>query len=219
LQWVGAIIIAPIFFMDIESLWHKALKDTEIIRARVQSLNAESSTSVPYVILSESSINSGDTVVRTGEIQVDKPSLLIPPHNPQFSGFDFEKDTGVSDHSVVNFLLIRGVTLPSLRYDNRTVSLEIYEGRMTEHCVCAYTSGTMQYEQRCTRHSWSAYPSSTRAARDLASGARTCRRHRRAANVAQRAWRRDAEPAETAQDREGALCERREPDAGRRDSE
>jgi len=123
--------------MDIEKYWHKALKDTEILRSRIQNLNAESSTRVPYVLLCESSINAGDTVVRKGEIFVDKPSLVVPPLNPQFQGFDFEKDTGVSENSVVNFLLIRGVSLPSLRYDNRTVSLDVYEGRMTE-CIRHY---------------------------------------------------------------------------------
>lgn len=118
--------------MNIEDLWHKALKDTEIIRSRVQSLNADSVTHVPYIFLSESSINSADTVVRQGELLIDKPSLLVPPLNPQFSGFDFEKDTGLSENSVINFLLVRGVTLPSLRYDNKTSRMDIFEGRLSE---------------------------------------------------------------------------------------
>ena len=78
--------------MDIEQSWTKALKNTEIIRARVQALLTHSETLVPYVLLSESSINLGDTVVRKGEVMVQKPSLFIPPHNPQFNGFEFGDD-------------------------------------------------------------------------------------------------------------------------------
>ena len=135
--------------MDLENIWAKALKDTEILRARVQSLSVESSTSVPYILLSESSINTNDTVVRRGEILVEKPLLMIPPHNPQLMGFDFEKDTGVSDNSIVNFLLIRGIALPSLRYDNRTMTLDIYEGSMSE-CIRHYQDSLQRVENTTT---------------------------------------------------------------------
>jgi len=118
--------------MDFEQMWSKALKHTEIIRSRVQSLSMVGETNVPYLLLSESSINLGDTVVRKGEVLVQKPSLFIPPNNPQFQGFDFDKEEeAIDQNSLINFLIVRGISLPSLRYDNRTSSLDIYEGKLS----------------------------------------------------------------------------------------
>ena len=119
-------------YMDIESLWNKALKNTEIIRVRVHTLLVSSDTFVPYILLSESSVNLGDTVVRKGTVKVQKPSLILPPNNPQFDGFEFELENKVDPNSVVNFLLVRGVTLPSFRYDNQTSSLDIHEGKLSD---------------------------------------------------------------------------------------
>src|SRR3989339_1482755 len=118
--------------MDIEKAWNRALKNTEIIRARIKSLNLYGDTHVPYVLLSESTINMGDPVVRTGEVVVQKPSLFVPPLNPQFKGFDFQEAQNIGEDSLINFLIVRGITLPSMRYDNKTSSLDIYEGRLSE---------------------------------------------------------------------------------------
>ena len=115
-------------------MWTKALKYTEIVRPRVQALSMAGETHVPYLLLSESSINMGDTVVRKGEVLVQKPSLFIPPNNPQFKGFEFEKNMGedFDENSFINFLIVRGISLPSLRYDNKTSFLDIYEGKLSE---------------------------------------------------------------------------------------
>src|SRR3989338_6094558 len=40
--------------MEFEKMWAKALKHTEIIRARVQALSMSGDTHVPYLLLSES---------------------------------------------------------------------------------------------------------------------------------------------------------------------
>ena len=117
--------------MDIEKSWDKALKHTEIIRARVKALMTTAETHVPYILLSESSINLGDTVVRKGEVRVEKPALFIPPDNPQFEGFEFEQEKEFDQNSFINFLIVRGISLPSLRYDNKTSSLEVYEGKLS----------------------------------------------------------------------------------------
>jgi hypothetical protein len=114
--------------MGLQDSWEKALKNTEIIRARVQSLLTHSATNLSYIFLSESSINMGDTVVRKGEVVVDKPSLVLPYASPQFEGFDFEKDLHINENILMNFLLVRGVTFPSLSYNNKTYSVDIYEG-------------------------------------------------------------------------------------------
>jgi len=117
--------------MDFEKVWSKALKHTEIIRSRIQALMTISITRVPYILLSESSINVGDTVVRKGEILVEKPSLIVPPNNPQFEGFEFDEKDGVDQNSLINFLIVRGVSMPTLRYDNKTSSLDIYEDKLS----------------------------------------------------------------------------------------
>ncbi len=118
--------------MDIEKAWNKAIRNTEIIRMRIASLKTNSQTRVPYVLLSESVINEGDTIVRRGEIVVERPALIIPPNNPQFYGFGFDSDISIDENSLINFLLVRGITLPSLRYDNKTSSLDIFEGGLSK---------------------------------------------------------------------------------------
>jgi len=117
--------------MNLEQGWEKALKNTEIIRSRVQALMTTGNTLVPYIMLSESAINKDDTVVRNGEVIVEQPALIIPPNNPQFNGFEFEGDQGIDQNSMVNFLLVRGISIPSFRYDNRTSSLDVFEGRLS----------------------------------------------------------------------------------------
>ena len=76
--------------MDSTSAWEKALRETNIIRSRVIGLQTFGETQVPYILLSPSTINEGDTVVRTGEVLVHRPSLILPPNIPQLEGFNFE---------------------------------------------------------------------------------------------------------------------------------
>lgn len=118
--------------MEIQEAWERALRNTEIIRSRVQTLMTFSDTRVPYVLLSESTINAGDTVVRKGEVLVERPSLILPPNLPQFEGFEFDKDNRPSKEEVLNFLLVRGINLPSLKYNNKTYSLDIFEGKLND---------------------------------------------------------------------------------------
>ena len=118
--------------MDIREKWHKALEKTEIIRPRIQDLYTFSHTDIPYIFLSESSINTGDTVARKGSVTVEKPSLILPLGLPHFEGFDFEKETEANDDMVANFLLVRGVKFPSLKYNNKTYSLDVFEGRLSK---------------------------------------------------------------------------------------
>lgn len=118
--------------MDTYEAWEKALKHTEIIRSRVQALATHADTHVPYILLSESTVNMGDTVVRKGEILVDKPSIILPPNIPQFEGFDFEKEGHFHENEVINFLYVRGITVPSLKYNNKTYSLDVREGTLND---------------------------------------------------------------------------------------
>lgn len=118
--------------MDIQSSWEKALSATDIIRSRVMGLQTFNETHVPYVLLSASVINEGDTVVRKGEVLVHKPSLILPPHVPQFEGFNFEDSGVLNQDTMINFLLVRGISLPSLKYDNKMQSLDVFEGKLDE---------------------------------------------------------------------------------------
>jgi hypothetical protein len=125
-------------FMDLHEAWGKALKQTEIVRARVSELQTFQATNVPYILLSESEINEGDTVVRRGEVVVDKPSLILPPNMPQLEGFDFKDKPGFDQQAMLNFLLIRGVGMPSLKYNNTTSGLDVFEGNLNKavkHCL------------------------------------------------------------------------------------
>ncbi len=118
--------------MNIHEAWNRALKETDIIRSRVQSLQTFQETQVPYVLLSASSINPGDTVVRKGEVMVDRPSLILPPNIPQLEGFALEGLDSFSQENMINFLLVRGISIPSLKYDNKTHSLDIFEGSVQD---------------------------------------------------------------------------------------
>ena len=115
--------------MDIEERWKKALEKTEIIRPRIQELLTFSATNLPYIFLSESSINIGDSVVRKGEVLVEKASLILPLGLPQFEGFKLD-DLHIDGHELADFLVVRGVKFPSLKYSNKTYSLDIFEGRL-----------------------------------------------------------------------------------------
>ncbi len=118
--------------MGMHDKWEKALKDTEIVRPRVQPLKTFTATKLAYIFLAESAIHSGDTVVRKGEIVVQKPSLILPSNLPQFEGFDLEEGLKIDKDMLTNFLLIRGAHFPSFRYDNKTFSLDVFEGPLNQ---------------------------------------------------------------------------------------
>lgn len=117
--------------MDIQQMWEKALKNTEIIRSRVLPLLTFETTRLPYIFISESSVNIGDSVVRKGKVFVERPSIVLPENIPQFEGFEFGDELNLSEDTVINFLLVRGIRFPSYRYNNQTYSLDIYEGRLS----------------------------------------------------------------------------------------
>lgn len=129
--------------MNIYESWEKALRETEVIRSRVQALLTFADTQVPYIFLSESTANEDDTVVRKGGILFQKPSIILPPNVPQFEGFEFEQDN--LQEEVTRFLLLRGVMLPSLRYNNKTNSLDIHEGKLSE--VMTYYNDLLQKQE------------------------------------------------------------------------
>jgi len=131
--------------MNIQDGWEKALKYTKIIRPRPKDLLTFEATEVPYIFLSESLVNLGDTVVRKGQVMVEKPAIILPSNMPQFEGFDFDKEFQSGQDMLLNFLLVRGVTFPSLKYNNKTYSLDVYEGHL-EKAVGYYSDKLQQGE-------------------------------------------------------------------------
>ncbi len=129
--------------MDIDGLWDKALKGTEIIRARLQDLPTFETTPLPYIFLAESSLNMGDTVVRKGQILIERPSLILP--SPQLEGFAFDQEHQLSQDAVLNFLLVRGVRFPSLRYRHELSSLDVQEGAL-QKTIGQFTTRLQQAE-------------------------------------------------------------------------
>ena len=125
--------------MNIQDAWEKALKKTKIIRPRAQELQTFADTNLPYVFLAEALVNRGDTIVRQGEIMVDKPAIILPSNLPQFEGFEFEKEFDIGLDMVTNFLLVRGVTFPSMKYNNKTEPLKIYDGHI-EKAISHYSN-------------------------------------------------------------------------------
>jgi hypothetical protein len=113
--------------MDIHTLWSKALKQTEILRMRLQDLSSVDVTAVPYIFLAESALNRGDTVVRQGQVLIERPALWLPSLSPHFEGFEFEKDFNVSSDTMTTFFLVRGVQFPSMRYRHQVSSLDVTE--------------------------------------------------------------------------------------------
>lgn len=116
--------------MNIQDTWEKALRNTRILRNRAHELQTFSDTKLSYIFLAEAIVNSGDTIVRKGEVVVEKPTIIMPFNLPQFDGFDFEKELGIDKDMLMNFLLVRGVTFPSMKYDNKINSLDVFEGHL-----------------------------------------------------------------------------------------
>ena len=113
--------------MDIQASWDRARQQTEILRMRLQDLATFDATMVPYVFLAESSLNQGDTVVRKGQVLIERPSIVLPNFSPQFEGFEFYKELHVADQTVATFLLLRGIQFPSLKYRHQISSLDVLE--------------------------------------------------------------------------------------------
>jgi len=113
--------------MDIQALWEQALKQTEILRMRLQDLSAVETTAVPYIFLAESSLNQGDTVVRRGHVLVERPSIVLPSFSPQFEGFEFDPALHLNADTLSTFLLVRGIQFPSLKYRHQLSSLDVVE--------------------------------------------------------------------------------------------
>ncbi|MBU3758469.1 MAG: hypothetical protein FGM27_00875 [Candidatus Omnitrophica bacterium] len=115
---------------DTEKKWESALRRTEIVRSRVRPLETFQATRMPYVFLSELSSAASGTLVRRGHVVVEKPSLILPPNCQQFEGFEWDASMRAEAGTFMDFLLIRGVHFPSMRFNHASESLSVYDGRL-----------------------------------------------------------------------------------------
>lgn len=113
--------------MDIQEYWEKARKGTEIIRMRLQDLSTFDATAMQYIFLAESAVNQGDTVVRKGQVVIQKPAIVMPNFSAQFEGFEFDDAFHLNDESIATFFLVRGIHFPSLKYQHQFSSLDVVE--------------------------------------------------------------------------------------------
>ncbi len=113
--------------IDLEKKWEEALKKTKIVRSRIVKLETFKKTVVPYVLLSNSLVNKGCTVIREGKVEVSPPIIQLPYSGYQLLNFNFKDTTDYSDEIIQSFLLIRGVKLPPMKYSNTEVELKVVE--------------------------------------------------------------------------------------------
>ncbi|MDP6112815.1 MAG: hypothetical protein QF437_02440 [Planctomycetota bacterium] len=105
----------------------RALGETQIIRQRQSSLLTLSETELAYVLLSESAMNVGDTVVRKGVVKVDKPQLLLLNNPTEFEGFEYEDN---SEENGAFMALARMASFPPGKYSNIANQMEVYSGSL-----------------------------------------------------------------------------------------
>lgn len=113
--------------INLEKKWEEALKKTKIVRHRIAKLETFKKTIVPYVLVSNSVVNRGCSVIRKGKVEVSPVIFHLPYSGFQLSNFKFKDTTDYSDEIVQSFLLIRGIKLPSMKYANSDVELEVVE--------------------------------------------------------------------------------------------
>jgi len=118
--------------IDIDKKWQEALRKTKIVRSKYGKLETFKKTIVPYVLISKSLVNKDTTVVREGKVEVSPVMIHLPSGNFEFYGFDFKETTDYSDEIIKSFLLIRGVQLPSMKYCNTQVKLEVFDKPIEE---------------------------------------------------------------------------------------
>ncbi|MBU1864229.1 MAG: hypothetical protein KKH94_11240 [Candidatus Omnitrophica bacterium] len=118
--------------MSLEELWNEALKGTEIVRLPIKRLLTFGSTRFDYIFLSPSLVNQGDTAVRKGKLDVDRPTLFLPKDAPTFEGFDSDTGGGIKSEQLTSFFYARGVRFPSLQYRNEPYELDVFEGSLAK---------------------------------------------------------------------------------------
>jgi len=135
--------------MSLEDLWEESLKQTEIVRLPIKRLLTFGSTQFEYIFLAPSLVNKGDTVVRKGKMDVDKPALILPKEGPAFEGFDSADASGIHDDQMRSFFYMRGISFPNFTYKNESYELDLFEGSLAK-AEKAYTEQVRAHEKIST---------------------------------------------------------------------
>lgn len=107
----------------------EAVRNTKILRARKNYLFTFGNTRLPYVMVANSLINAGSSIIRTGEVVVEKPQIIISNDSSAFEGFDI--DRSLVDLDQVKFALMsRGISFPQMNYKNSTQFLEVVSDKL-----------------------------------------------------------------------------------------
>ena len=110
--------------------WARAFDQTRLHRTRKHDLYTFGATRLPYIFLAESSINTGDTIVRRGEISTDKPAILLGnAEGPRFEGFQ-DGDGDQRDQ----LLFARAFRFPGLNVQNQSMHMDIVARDMSALC-------------------------------------------------------------------------------------
>ncbi len=115
--------------MGLQEDFIKALHETEIHRQRQPRLLTIGSTDLPYVMLCESEVNMGDTVVRNGVVRVEKPQLMLLRDPVEFEGFEYNDNPNESSAFMA---LGRMASFPPGKYSNIETQLDVFEGSLTK---------------------------------------------------------------------------------------
>ena len=107
---------------DLERKFREAMEASVIHRARRADLFTFGTTILPYLFVAESGINSGDIILRRGEISTGKPAVFLQGGTPSFSGFGDEYEGRESD---MGLLFGRVFQFPNLRYAHTHNQLEV----------------------------------------------------------------------------------------------
>lgn len=118
--------------MSLEDLWNKALRTTEIVRLPIKRLVTFGVSECNYVFLAPSEVNKGDTTVRKGRIDIDRPSLVLPQAGPLFEGFSGSSGSEINDEMLQKFFYLRGIHFPQLKYTNEPYKLDLFEGSLMQ---------------------------------------------------------------------------------------
>ncbi len=109
--------------MNLDEKVQRALEESVVHRRRKQDLFTFGTTRLPYVFIANSSINTGCTLIRNGEINTDKPNIFIGNPQPSLEGFGEEE----GEDQAMALLMARRFRFPPLKVENRGAPIEVRE--------------------------------------------------------------------------------------------
>lgn len=99
-----------------EQIW----KQTKILRPVDRKLFTFGDTHLPYILVADSVVNRGDTVVREGEVVVKRPLIYAPRSGfPTFEGFSEKGERAAG------MIIQRMMYIPPYEYKNSQHSLSV----------------------------------------------------------------------------------------------